>query len=37
MSEKNNIDLKILENANDDMLSAMSSKYSPLDDFINRR
>ena len=32
MSEKNNIDLKILENANDDMLSAMSSKYSPLDD-----
>ena len=32
MSDKNNIDLKILENANDDMLSAMSSKYSPLDD-----
>lgn len=32
MSEKEKIDLKILENADDDMLEAMSSRYSPLDE-----
>ena len=32
MREKNEIDLKILENADDDMINAMSSKYSPLNE-----
>ena len=37
MSEKNYIDLRVLENADDDMLNGMSSKYDPLDEGeINR-